>query len=199
MFGRIAVEPAKNPLPYTAQLPCLLRGSFYRLRTCDPSFYAIGKIVKNGWRNQFNIDMPNEWNEYLSARPVPTRFGFRYSGPFFVRCDHGCSHTNVSHATAACSDWEFRAQDVFRISERQLQQSGFVFVWAGIGEDSLQTAYGSLVEIGIAHALKKPILLVHHPEANLRDFWFAVEAASAVICAEKPLDALAMLRTERSR
>jgi hypothetical protein len=30
-------------------------------------------------------------------------------------------------------------------------------------------------------------------------YWFAVEAASAVICAEKPLDALAMLRTERSR
>jgi len=34
----------------------------------------------------------------------------------------------------------------------------FVLVWAGPNEQGLQEAYGSLIEIGISHALEKPIL-----------------------------------------
>jgi hypothetical protein len=183
-----------NPLPYTAKLPCLLRGSFYRFLRCDLSFYAIGKITANGWRSQFDVEMPDDWEGYLSARPVPTHFFFTYTGPFFIRCDHGCSHGNDSHATANnCVGAEFRPGRVFRRSEQQIQQAGFVLVWIGEGDEALDTAYGSLVEIGIAHSLGKPILLAHHPEANLRDFWFAIETASAVVCAETPLSALSML------
>lgn len=192
-------QRSTDPLPYTAQLPCLLRGSFDRFRKCNPSFYAIGKIAKNGWREAFDIAMPNDWEEYVNASPAPTHFGFTYTGPFFVRCDHGCSHLTDSHATAACSDWEFRPLRVFRRSERQIHQAGFLFVWIGVGEDALDTAYGSLIEIGIAHALAKPILLAHHPQANLREFWFAIETASAVVCAESPLSALEMLHGDRSR
>lgn len=194
-------QPTTNALPYTAELPCLLRGSFYRFgfRKCSPSFYAVGKITKNGWREQFNIEMPNNFEEYLEARPVATHYGFTYTGPFFCRCDHGCAHLGETHATANCSDgFEFRPGRVFRRSEWQIQQSGFMFVWAGVGEDALDTAHGSLVEIGIAHALGKPILLVHHPQANLRSLWFAVETASAVVCAEKPLHAFEMLHNSRS-
>lgn len=200
-------QQPSNPLPYTAKLPCLLRGSFYRFRKCEPSFYAIGKIAKNGWRNAFSVDMPGSWEEYLAATSVRTHYGFTYRGPFFIRCDHACTHGNETHSTysictAAVSLTEegggFRPGRVFRHSERQIQQAGFVLVWAGVGEDSLTSAYGSLVEIGIAHALGKPILFVHHPQANLRDFWFAVETASAVVCAEKPLNALEMLWADRS-
>lgn len=189
-----------NVLPYTAKLPCLLRGTFCRFRTCAPSFYAIGKIAKNGWREQIisGYEMPNDWTEYLEAKPIGTRFAFTYTGPFFIRCDHGCAHiTPESHATTSCSDWEFRPARVFRQSEGQIQRAGFVFVWAGIGEDALDTAYGSLVEIGIAHTLHKPILLAHHPKADLRPFWFAVETASAVVCADKPSQALEILHNER--
>jgi len=189
----------KNPLPYTAQRPCLLRGTFRRFRHCHPSFYAVGKITKNGWRNAFAVAMPNDWEEYLAAAPVPTHFGFDYRGPFFIRCDHGCAHLTQSHATAACcSGWELQASRVFRRSERQIQEAGFVLVWAGIAEDALDTAYGSLVEVGIAHALGKPILLVHHPQADLRPFWFAVETASAVVCSEKALEGLEMVHRYRS-
>jgi len=203
----ISIDPQKpaSPLPYTAKLPCLLRGSFYRFRKCCPSFYAVGKIAKNGWREQFSVDMPNNWEEYVEAESTPTHFDFSYTGPFFIRCDHGCSHhpwdgISTTHATTACTALEFRPSRVFRRSERQIQEAGFVLVWAGVGEDALSTAYGSLVEIGIAHALGKPILLAHHPQANVRDFWFAVETASAVVCAEKPLDALEMLHADnRSR
>ena len=200
-------RPTTKTLPYTAELPCLLRGSFYRFRTCSPSFYAVGKIAKNGWREQFGVAMPNSWQEYIAAQSAPTHFGFRYAGPFFIRCDHGCTHLlqddggsthgTYSICTAASSGSQeaedFRPGRVFRRSERQLQQAGFAFAWAGIGEEALDTAYGSLVEIGIAHALRKPILLAHHPQANLRDFWFVVETASAVVCAERPISALEML------
>ena len=185
----------KQPLPYTAQLPCLLRGSLSRFRRCPACFYAIGKIQKNGWRADFNVSMPSTWEEYLAASPYPSRFGFDYCGPFFVACDHGCSHRNQSHATAACG-FEFHAAQVFAQSERQIQQAGFVLVWAGIDGDALDTAYGSLVELGIAHALHKPILLAHHPDADLRPFWFSVEAATAVVCAENPSGALELLQRD---
>lgn len=191
------------PFPYTAQLPCLLRGSFQRFHKCPPSFYAVGKITKNGWRKQFDICMPNDWDEYVNAVSCATHFNFSYTGPFFICCDHGCSHGNGTHATdSLCIDGGqegFRPSRVFRQSEYQIRQAGFVLVWAGAGEDSLETAYGSLVEIGIAHALGKPILLAHHPRASVRDFWFAVETASAVVCAEKPLNALEMLWADRGR
>jgi len=189
-----------HTLPFTAKLPCILRGSFYRFRKCPPSFYAIGKIAKNGWREQFasRNDMPNDWTQYLDAKPLQTHFGFVYTGPFFISCDHGCAHiTPESHATTSCSEWEFRPSRVFRQSESQIRRSGFVLVWAGIGEDSLDSAYGSLVEVGVAHALGKPILLAHDPKAELRPFWFALETASAVVCAEKPIQALEMLQNAR--
>jgi hypothetical protein len=196
-------EPIHNLLPYTAELPCLLRGSFYRFSKCSSAFYAIGKICKNGWRNGLDVPMPNNtWEEYLKTQPLPTHFGFVYTGPFFIRCDHGCSHATGSHATTSeCqpSDHDFKPGRVFRRCEHQIQQAGFVFVWAGVGKEALQTAYGSLVEIGIAHALKKTILLAHHPQANLRDFWFAVEIASAVVCAERPIAALEMLGDDLDR
>jgi hypothetical protein len=177
----------------------LLRGSLTRFRRCPASFYAIGKITKNGWRSDFGVSMPCEWEEYANASPRPVQFGFDYCGPFFIACDHGCAHLNQSHATASCSGFEFHPAQVFAQSKRQIQQAGFAFVWAGIGEDALDTAYGSLVEIGIANALNKPILLAHHPDADLRPFWFSVEAASAVICAQKPIEVLELLQQARRR
>ena len=211
----VSIETQKpaSPLPYTAKLPCLLRGSFYRFRKCYPSFYAVGKIAKNGWREQFSVEMPNNWEEYVEAESTPTHFDFIYTGPFFVQCDHGCTHMPTedggsTHATysictaassASKEAEDFRPGRVFRRSERQIQQAGFVLVWVGVEKDALDTAYGSLVEIGIAHALGKPILLAHHAQAKVRDFWFAVETASAVVCAEKPLDALELLYAGRSR
>jgi hypothetical protein len=168
----------------------------------------VGKIAKNGWREQFSVSMPNTWQEYLETTPVATNFNFSYTGPFFIRCNHGCSHSCDVHATysvcTAAASYEseegqaFRPGRVVHRSVGQLQQAGFVLVWAGLGEDALDTAYGSLVEIGIAHALGKPILLVHHPNAKIRDFWFAIEAATAVVCAENPIDALEMLWADRS-
>lgn len=197
MGFHVNTQKCYSNLPSTATLPCLLRGSFHRFHKAHQSFYAIGKIAKYGWREVFNVSMPGDWEDYLSAAPVDTYHGLKYAGPFFIRCDHGCSHGNGSHATnRTCSGdcgESFRSSRVFHKSEQQIQQAGFVFVWAGIGKDSLKQAYGSLVEIGIAHSLGKPILIAHHPQADLRDFWFAVETASAVVCAELPHRALDMM------
>src|SRR4051794_38832653 len=92
-------QESTNALPYTAQLPCVLRGSFSRFRLCHPSFYAIGKITKNGWRNTFHIPRLGDWSEYMESSPAATHFGFDYIGPFFICCDHGCTHSTDSHAT----------------------------------------------------------------------------------------------------
>jgi hypothetical protein len=98
-----SIEDSTHPLPHafpcTAKFPFVLRGGFYDFLKCEPSFYAIGKITKNGWRNAFDIAMPNDWDEYVGTAPVPTHLGFDYLGPFFIRCDHGCTHSTESHGT----------------------------------------------------------------------------------------------------
>jgi hypothetical protein len=57
------------------------------------SFYAIGKITKNGWRERFvsRNDMPNDWEGYLNAESLLTHFGFVYWA-FLHRLYHGCAH-----------------------------------------------------------------------------------------------------------
>ncbi len=66
-------QQTNNSLPYTAKLPCLLRGSFCSFRKCFPSFYAVGKIAKNGWRAAFGIAMPSDWASMLALhRPQHT-------------------------------------------------------------------------------------------------------------------------------
>jgi hypothetical protein len=145
--------------------------------------------------------MPGNWDEYLQTKPVATRIReFFYTGPFFISCDHGCSHGNKSHATAnICEANGFRPAQVFHRSELQIREAGFVLAWIGVGDDGFESAYGSLVEIGIARSLGKPILLAYHPKANVRDFWFALEAATSVVRAEDPLSALIMLSAEGTR
>jgi hypothetical protein len=91
-----------------------------------------------------------------------------------------------------CSGGPFRQRAVFRRNLEQLRSADFLFVWAGVGKEALTDAHGSILEVGAAHAWRKPILFAHHPHSPLRDVWFAVEASTAVVRAESPYDALAL-------
>lgn len=129
--------------------------------------YLAGKIAKGDWRHALvprlrsqlvDLEPYGDW----PVLPGAIRGTFDYVGPFFVACDHGCWHGPQSHGMGAEGDAEgMGSGSVFErrrfVAKRCLEAIGradIVFGWL----DTLD-AYGTLVEIGFALALKKTVLL----------------------------------------
>lgn len=169
--------------------------------------YLAGKIGKHDWRNTIvspdALEFINNFSGSLSPEewPVTKRaiFGTHdYTGPYFVACDHGCYHGETSHGAglngAGCgSSLSDKSRlSVFMACRAAIAQSDLVFAYI----NSLD-AYGTFVEIGMAHAMNKPICLLIDLDTYERsmkesgtghcddswlygcsDIWFSLEAAS---------------------
>jgi hypothetical protein len=161
------------------------------------TFYFVGKIKHTGWRHKIldlrNTDYP--WDAYISGASPRIDHGIapglRYGGPFTVACDHGCYHGPNTHgagvnrstcesgmcdANLPCKYQSFATQIVANWLH-SIASVDIVFAWI----DDL-TAYGSLAELGFAHAFGKQIWLAWPNE--LPDLWFINELASQVLIAE---------------
>lgn len=172
------------------------------------SIYCAGKIAKNDWRNlrgQWGSDggLPEPWWPTLPGHA----HGFDYVGPFFMGDDHGCGHGPSTHG---CGQPEGMCGEAYPTPGRDgvlifcldaIARCDIFFAWL----DGL-TAYGTLVEIGYARALRKQIIIAtpsppgrsrtHDDEwenDGLSDLWFAFECASRVITASSPNEAIATL------
>lgn len=123
-----------------------------------------------------------------------------YVGPYFEACGHGYAHDCGSHGTLS---------EMHATAERcraAIDHCDIFFAWMGNGE----TAFGTLVEIGIASALKKKIFLawpltekcqfrVQERTDNLcvqfeecgcmNELWFAAEQATMNLYASDPVQA----------
>jgi hypothetical protein len=182
----------------------------------DLSFYCCGKISKNDWRHPLTGYALRDTNYPLLAYrrgEVPIirdglGRGLHYAGPYFIGCDHGCSHGHHTHGASAnmefiCDEnFDFNEDTkpfhagTFSIDENEehssigkyatevakncltsIAHASVVFAWI----DDL-TAYGSIAELGFAHALKIPIWLAG--PKPLPDLWFIQEMASVVVIAE---------------
>jgi hypothetical protein len=105
---------------------------------------------------------------------------FTIVGPFFVGCDHGCSHGLSMHATVGCSELhrdveETRAR-VLAVNLSRIERADFVF--AHIDETD---CCGTLVEIGFARGADVPVHLHFGSSltaAQRDEMWFAAGAAS---------------------
>ena len=152
-----------------------------------PRVYLAGKIAKNlPWRTAALGDLtfldPNRgWADYgrgvyeteraldpdffmtahnmsLPSRVTGPRL-FTLVGPFFVGCDHGCSHGLGMHAVASCNDGmeldvqETRAR-VLKANFARIKSADLVFVH--IDETD---CFGTLVEIGYARGVGVPVHL----------------------------------------
>lgn len=130
--------------------------------TQDRFVYLAGKIRKNCWRNEIaymrgaehDFENPHVWE---STRSFLNR-SVRITGPFFMSCDHGCSHGPATHGQGqdGCggsygyiADWEKYVVDQCKTA---IIKSDSVFVWI----DSLD-CYATLIECGYAKALGKKI------------------------------------------
>lgn len=139
------------------------------------SVYLAGKISSVGdWRNSFgnyrrtsvNPDRAVDdfvWNvnDYLTI-----------TGPFFISCDHGCYHGEGQHGVGAkdggCCDKPYTQKDVLEICKKQIGRAEIVFAYI-----DCRDCYGTLAEIGYAHAMGKDVI-VRFSSAELKeDMWFA--------------------------
>jgi hypothetical protein len=191
-----------------------------------PWLYCAGKIAPNDWRDHlFGTRDVGGWGDqsrgWNTDEPDAPRFygrgnggdhpHWRYAGPFFISCDHGCGHGPASHgcaigvseqdlalfnglgASGGCifGSWPtpHRGQ-VLKASLSCIRAADLVFVW--IGSD-FASAHGTIAEIGYAAALKKPIYAARSPEmatSNLVELWFPLGMTRFVGTQESPEKAL---------
>jgi hypothetical protein len=170
-----------------------------------PLIYFAGKIGQNDWRHSLVCaDLRGAIgsggnDEGLFDPGFTLDCGrYLYCGPFFVSCDHGCAHGANQHgAIGGCCDDDYhevtefdepgfndliarrRAIDakhnrVFNINLRRLRSANFVFAYIESGD-----AFGTLIELGMAHSWRIPIGLRLPPEAS-DDMWMVARTAQRV-------------------
>lgn len=114
------------------------------------SIYMAGKVEQNCWRGDItlglrsaglNSDERLDWPRFL----IPgTRL--EYVGPYFVSCDHGCSHGDMTHGQGpGCSDTAPAAKDLSRACLSAVRDADWIFCWI-----NQLDCYATLIELGYA-------------------------------------------------
>lgn len=128
------------------------------LRENFKDIYMAGSICKNGWRNVF-VDG-------LRSSPIESQlqvynYSLIYVGPFFISCDHGCSHGSMTHGMGeGCQSWSEdtipsggdREKFVVNKCITQISKADTIFAWI----DKVD-CFGTLLELGYARGLNKDI------------------------------------------
>lgn len=140
------------------------------------SVYLAGKIRHNGWRTgicryrgvpynpeEIGKDYEEKINDFLTI-----------TGPFFISCDHGCYHGEGQHGIGAsdggCMGDYFSRKDVLNICKSQILRAEIVFAYI-----DCRDCYGTIAEIGFAHAYGKDIFISFSNFGLQDDMWFINE------------------------
>lgn len=146
--------------------------------------YLAGKISANDWRNSFyspGVVYPDNIKRGLEFK---VNENLTVTGPFFISCDHGCYHGPNNHGVGAvnsmpiifdgneecsgCMGAFFTRDDVLNICKTQIDKADILLAY--IDENN---CYGTLAEIGFAHAQGKDIVIVFADENLKQEMWFA--------------------------
>lgn len=157
-----------------------------KVRVTRTTVYLAGKINKNDWRgslpyidwrgnrqngnDRWGDGSDEEYNDSNGELPktwVPREAGSNLlvTGPFFESCDHGCGHGPGTHGVNAGSDvvrsgrcvglnYPNPRRRVWDLCCQAIVAADVFFFWM---DDP--TAHGSLVELGMARALGKKIII----------------------------------------
>lgn len=182
--------------------------------------YLAGKISQNDWRQTFFKD---RWDLRNAEPPIDkmidegiikhkgdliaypeskysifTKYDHQYTGPYFLSCDHGCYHGPSTHALAGpgCGyDEGWTRKNIMKKCNEWICAADIIFAWI----DS-KDCFGTLAEIGYAHAKNKEIWIVYSenifelklewptniiPEDH--DMWFIDQMADKVAISPNPL------------
>src|ERR1035437_1047311 len=170
--------------------------------------YLAGKVdPKNDWRSQIANTKLDSGTWYSTSSVLSTRYkGVTIVGPFTAfGCDQHCCNpkdtTEHGTVTACLSGNEVQSKnDVLQKDLLGIRRCDMVFCWGGF---DFETAHGTHVELGMARALGKYIVLARSNRANASEqearsaTWFAEQTASLVISGRDPvaiLDSLVKLK-----
>jgi hypothetical protein len=159
-----------------------------RVRREKPRIYFAGKIGKNDWRHALvapdNLRGAGCDNDDVFNPNLTLDCGhYIYCGPFFISCDHGCSHGDNQHGIFdSCMGgdfmrpdmWPSRRNRIFDINLRRMRMADFVFAYIESAD-----AYGTIIELGIAHGWRIPIAL-RLPTYPRDDMWMVAQTATRI-------------------
>lgn len=143
--------------------------------------YLCGPIAKNCWRHKIvpRLSQISDWGDAISSIVLPTiDYGLLCNGPWFVSTNYGPTHDPGRHGAVSTTKLHQvldEQQEIFNVNLERIRCADAVFAYIDRAE-----AYGSMVEIGFAHALGKPIFIafpLHSPWRE--DMWFPVAAGIA--------------------
>lgn len=168
------------------------------------TWYAAGRIERQT-RERFGlINNMMDYDEPTHVAPIRAGEGFAYSGPFTYGCDHQCTHSGngsgwemrdkvgltgtagtATHgsalagcAAAFATDPSIDRKALYLRALDGIAKADAVFVWITDEE-----CFGTLLEVGYAKALGKPIYLAHAPHIHPNgELWFSFQSASATKC-----------------
>lgn len=135
------------------------------------SVYLAGKIRPWDWRHRFcNVSTPTP-EDIASGYEVKASNELTITGPFFISCDHGCYHGDGQHGIGAknggCMGDYYTRDDVLRICKEQIDKAEIVLAYIDAWD-----CYGTVAEIGYAHAAGKDIFIVFESDCFKEDMWF---------------------------
>jgi len=160
-----------------------------------PYVYCAGKIAKNDWRHEifpglrginfevyFQVLQDGDISKDCAKYELDYTKTVKYAGPFFISCDHGCAHGPHAHGLGVNIDACFSSHsqlftrwDVVALCFKWLKDADMVFAWL-----TSKTAFGSMVELGWASMLGKPIFIASDSEQMLQEAWFAAHLSHVV-------------------
>ena len=148
--------------------------------------YLAGKISQNDWRFYSpGFVYPEDIKKGID---FDVNDNLTITGPFFIACDHGCYHGPNKHGVGAvnslpsifnmgieksdeeyagCMGTFFSREDVLNICKMQIDKADILFAYIDKSD-----CYGTLAEIGYAHALGKDIVIVFANENLKQEMWF---------------------------
>jgi hypothetical protein len=149
-----------------------------------PIIYFAGKIGPNDWRTKLfggrvgaapnNGENPYGFDRLLDETLTRDHGQFLYGGPFFISCDHGCAHGPNSHGAAptgcligAADDGRLEMQgQIFQVNSARIRRADFIFAYVNELD-----CFGTLIEIGYAAALHKPICVGIGHNIKVKEFF----------------------------
>jgi hypothetical protein len=149
-----------------------------------PHVYFAGKIAKNDWRHPI---VPELRNMQYDHGPFDAG-AYIYNGPFFVACDHGCHHGPTTHGVLPASDGSYgpcflpsehaqpERREVARRALEGVRKSQLVFAYINALD-----CVGTIMEIGIAVQMRKPVALCIDTRIDGREFWLPAETPGVTI------------------
>lgn len=164
-----------------------------------PKIYLAGRISKHDWRSPSGMDFEHDFWSF--GFPEIERDRYIFVGPNFVSCDHGCGHYPTGHGADSCltpsgmydphgGNRKIR-EFIARHCLSAIDRAEIVFAWLE------PEAYGTVAELGYAHAMKKKIFIAGpgHPiqDGTANEMWLVSSFADEHLYAETPQAALEMV------